>query len=241
MAAPALAQSPPSAQEDPGDFEDIVVTGKRGGLRRQPDAVEFLQRFCFDPSRRMGKPAPPLGEPRWEELDEKTRAKFRLTDPSVPAFSFVDQGRRHLLLLKFERFSRPAQVVETRCTLVVIGGRDHARFQDRMSQLFKGPGAEKHVGRPEGTPFIPGWRQWVWTGMPRRGAKAWRALQRPRGEQGGSYLVVIDPDFYKEYDYIVGDLKTKQNAARSVSMLSFSHFSRPNGRAQENAFRSRAQ
>jgi hypothetical protein len=231
LAGPAFAQTvpapPPTTQEDPAAFEDIVVTGQLGGPRPQPDAVEFLRRFCFEPLRRTHGPAPPSDQKRWEELEEKTRGEFRITDPSVPAYSFVDHGRDHFLLLKFEQFSHPARVVENRCTLVVIGGQDHARFQGAMSKLFGRGGVESHVGESYGTPVVPGWRQWAWTGMPGRRSKAWQALQSARGVQGGGgYLVVIDPDFYNEYDYIVGDLKVKEKAARPVSMLSFSHFRR---------------
>lgn len=229
LAGSATAQAPPpphTAQDDPGDFENIVVTGQRGSTRPQPDAVEFLRKFCFDPLRLVHRPALPVDVPRWEELEEKTRSQFRISDPSVPAYGFVDQGREHLLLLKFEQFARSARVVEKRCTLVVVGGRDHARFHGGMSKLFGLTGAETHVGMEWGTPVVPGWRQWAWTGMPSRRSKSWRAFRPSRGAGGGSYLIVVEPDFYNEYDYVVGDLKMKDSGSSAVSMLSLSHFRR---------------
>jgi hypothetical protein len=230
LAGSAAAQTTPPPlpppQDDLCNFENIVVTGQRGSPSPQPDPVEFLRRFCFEPLRQTRRAAPPVDQPRWEELEEKTRAEFRVADPSVPAYSFVDQGRGHLLLLKFEQFTHPTQVLESRCTLVVIGGRDHARLQAGMSKLFRRPGVEKHVGQSYGTPFLAGWRQWAWTGMPGRRSKNWRALDSSRNAQGGGFLVVTDPSFYDQYDYILGDLKMKEGAERPVSMLSFSHFRR---------------
>jgi hypothetical protein len=229
LTAPAAAQTiagPPAAPGEPDSFENIVVTGQRGSPRPQPDAVEFLRRFCFEPLRQNRKVAPPADQPRWEDLEDDTRAQFGITDPAVPAYSFLDQSRGHLLLLKFEQFEHATRVVENRCTLVVIGGHNHGRFRDDMSELLGRAGVERHVGRPFGTPFVAGWRQWAWTGMPGRRSRNWRALQSSRGAQGGGYLVVTDPDFYREFDYIVGDLKMKEKAVRPVSMLSFSHFRR---------------
>lgn len=222
---PVPASPPPVSQEAPDTFQDIVVTGQRGG-RPLPDAVEFLGRFCFEANRRTGKPAPPADEPRWEELDEPTRARFRIADPSVPAFSFTDEGRGHVLLLKFERFEHRNRVFENRCTLVVVGGRDHERLPGQMSRLFKGAGTERHVGHAAGAPAFKGWRQWVWTGRPPRGSRNWRAIQPRRGAGGGSWLVVTDPAFYDEFDYILGDLKTRTDPGRPVSMLSFAYFRR---------------
>jgi hypothetical protein len=95
-----------------------------------------------------------------------------------------------------------------------------------MSSLFKGGGTERHVGHPAGSSAVKGWRQWVWTGRPRRGSRNWRATDPGRGASGGTWLVVTDPAFYDEFEYILGDLKTKTDTGRPVSMLSFSYLRR---------------
>ncbi len=154
------------------------------------------------------------------------RARFGIADPSVPAFSFTDEGRGHVLLLKFERFGQKNRVIENRCTLVVIGGRNHDRLPSQMARLFKGAGTERHVGHAAGAPAVKGWRQWVWTGMPQRGSREWRAVRPSRGANGGTWLVVTDPAFYDNFDYILGDLKTRTDGGRPVSMLSFSYLRR---------------
>lgn len=97
-----------------------------------------------------------------------------------------------------------------------------------MSALFHGPGTQRHVGEPDGSPSLPGWQQWVWTGMPRRGSRSWRVIERSgRIRSGGSWLVVTDPRFYDSYDYLLGDLKTRTSDGRPVSVLSFALTRRP--------------
>ncbi len=223
LAAGAVAAPPPAPPPvDPGE---IVVTGRLGGARPQPDAVQYLRTFCFDPARRTGRMTPPAENSRWYPLPDEARRQFRIEDPGVPAFSRADGLRGHELWLKLEEFREGKGLVEQRCTMLVIGGRNHERLVDDMSRLFGGPPTQAHVGQPDGLPAIPGWEQWLWTGMPNRRSSAWRSLERSRGS-GPSWLVVIDPDFYRDHVYIVGDMKLRGGEGRPVTLLKFSVFKR---------------
>jgi hypothetical protein len=223
LAASAVAAQLPAPP--PIDPAEIVVTGRPGSARPQPDVVEHLRTFCFDPARRSGRMAPPAENSRWYPLDDEARRQFRIEDPDVPAFSRADGVRGHELWLKLEEFREGKGLVEQRCTILAIGGRDHRRFVDDMSRLFGGPPTQRHVGEPDGLPAIPGWEQWLWTGMPNRRSSNWRSLERTRGA-APSWLVVIDPDFYRDHVYIVGDMKLRQGAGRPVTLLKFSVFKR---------------
>ena len=73
-------------------------------------------------------------------------------------------------------------------------------------------------------PSLPGWRQWLWTGMPARGSRSWRVVAPPRGS-GPTSLVVTDLRFYDQYDFLIGDLKTRDDG-RPLSILSFAYTTR---------------
>lgn len=203
------------------DPAEIVVTGRRGVAAAHPDAVEFLKAFCFDPARRTGRLLPPAGNPHWVPLDEDARRQFKIEDPDAPAFSLMDGGRGQELWLKFEEFARRGGLIEQRCTLLVAGGRDHDRFVSRMSRLFSGIPTQRHVGHPDGVPKVRGLSQWLWTGSPQRGSKAWRSIEQPKGAQT-TWRVVIDTNaYYRDYDYILGDLKIRNGPRGQASLLTF--------------------
>lgn len=211
---------------DPADgIEEIVVAARPGPLPPLRDAIEYYRAYCFDANRLSGQSAPPVDDSDWQPLDEATRRRFGVTDPASPAFGLADRRRGRTLLVKFERFARPGGLIENRCTLVVIGGRDHAALVGQMSALFRGPGTERHVGAPDGTPRIAGWRQWLWTGMPQRRSRSWRAVTPSRSAGGGTWVVVTDPSFYDSFDYVLGDLKIRQRG-RPLSVLSFAYTTR---------------
>ena len=221
VAQSSVAQSP--AASEPPPAEAIVVTAVRGKARvAHPDAVQWLRALCFDPLRRTGRFAPPADGGTWTDLGEEARRQFRIADPAVAAFAMDDAGRGQQLWLKFERLEHPHGLVEDRCTLLVVGGEGHRRFVDAMSALFRGVPTQRHVGRRDGSPALAGWQQWLWTGMLRRRAKNWTALEQPRGSLP-TWVVVADvPGFYGEYDYIMGDMKLRSGPGAPVTMLAFS-------------------
>lgn len=227
VAGPDAAQAP--AAIEPPPVEDIVVTGFRGTGRRRvrPDAVEILRAHCFEPARLTRRFEEPSPGPRWIELDEGERRQFRVQDPAVPAYGMADESRGHHLWLKFERFRYRSDTEEQRCTLLVIGGRDHERFVGDMSSLFRGPATQRHVGERDGSPAIAGWEQWLWTGMPSRGSKSWKRTE-PRRGSAPTWLVVVDlQGFYNSYDYILGDMKSRKGPGTALTMLTFSLTTRP--------------
>jgi hypothetical protein len=218
---PAAAQPPPAAE--PQAVDSIVVTGIRGSKPRvDPDAVDVLRSVCFEPARLTGRFAIPSSDVRWVELDEKARRQFHVSDPAAPAYAMEDQARGQQLWLKTETFAHLEGLEEQRCTLLVLGGRDHRRFAEAMSKLFRGVPTQRHVGVRDGSPALPGWEQWLWTGMPPHGSKAWSAIEQPRAGPP-TWVVVSDvKQFYDDYDYILGDMKMRQAAGPPITMLSFS-------------------
>lgn len=213
---PLLALEPPSA--DP-----IVVTGSRGKAgRTEPDAVAVLRAFCFDPVRLTGRFAPPSEGTGWFALDGRARRQFHIADPEVPAFALQDEARRQQLWIKFEALRGRAGLIEKRCTILVIGGSGHRRFVDSMSALFGGTPTQRHVGHQDGSPAVAGWEQWLWTGMPARGAKAWKAIAQPRGAPPTWLTVVDEAGFYRDYDYLLGDMKLRKGPGAPITMLTFS-------------------
>lgn len=219
---------PPTADVPPDIPADIVVTGRRDSAKPVSEAIAYLRRDCFDAARLTRRLSPPEDDPDWEPLDARTRAQFGITDPAVPAYSLVDTQRGRTLVAKFERLALPGRLEEQRCTLVVLGGTDHKQLVGDMSRLFRGPGTQRHVGAAEGVPAISGWRQWVWTGIPARRSQAWRAYEQS-GDAGslGIVRVVDESLFYASNDFILGDLKIKQDSGRPVSILSFAYTTRP--------------
>lgn len=214
--------APPVTQEAP--LEDIVVTARRGAPPPLLDAAGYYKRLCFEPARLTRRFSPPDDDSDWQPLTDKVRVQFGIADPEVPAFGLVDGPRAQTLLIKFERFALAGKLTEIRCTLVILGG-DHAKLVDQVSKLFGGPGTQRHVGHADGVERIPGWRQWVWTGRPQRRSKNWRVVEAAGAARaGGTWIRVIDPSlFYREMDYILGDLKTKTTPGRPVSVLSFTY------------------
>ena len=63
--------------------------------------------------------------------------------------------------------------------------------------------------------------------MPGRGSGDWRVIAATGAARGeGTWLKVFDPDFYRDYDYILGDLKTSRDRSRPTSILSFAYIHR---------------
>ncbi|TMJ19315.1 MAG: hypothetical protein E6G92_05850 [Alphaproteobacteria bacterium] len=211
------------ASPPPDALETIVVTARPGPLPPLRDAIDYFRLFCFEANRLTGRSAAPEDRD-WQPLDSAARERLGIADPQAGAFGLADRARRRTLLLKIERIDRPGRLVESRCTLIVIGGDEHARLASGMAALFRGPGTQRHVGEADGVPSLPGWRQWLWTGMPARGSRSWRVVAPPRGS-GPTSLVVTDLRFYDQYDFLIGDLKTRDDG-RPLSILSFAYTTR---------------
>lgn len=222
LALAAAQRSEAPASPDVG-VADVVVTARPGPPPPLLDPVAYLRKLCFDPLRLLGRFALPEDDADWRPLSEEVGRAFGVADSGAPAFGLFDRGRGRTLLVKFERVPgrKGWNVVEDRCTLTVVGGRDHRRLRGDMDALFRASGTRRHVGERDGAPRLPGWDQWMWSGLPDRRSGIWRGLIAGGGGTESAWLVVFDPDFYDEYQYILGDLKTKADAARPVSVLTF--------------------
>lgn len=217
----------PVQEAVPDQLNEIVVIRRLGAPPARLDATGYLQRHCFDANRLSGRSAPPEDDMSWEPLNDTTRAQFGISDPEVPAFGLVDEMREHTLVIKFETFRLKNDLRENRCTLVVIGGGDHAELPDRISEMFKGRGTQRHVGHVAGYEKLDGWQQWLWTGMPSRRSKSWQSINgRSRGRVSDSWVVVANDFFFENHDYVFVDLKTRQGAGATLSVLTFGYQTR---------------
>lgn len=228
----AVKPSVDAAVHAPTDerLADIVVTDRRNRKARPPGAVDFHRRYCFDANRRTGRSLAPTDDPDWTPLDADSRIKFGVSDPDVPAFGLRDPEREQTLLLKMERLERSDDHVESRCTLMVVGGTDQGKLASGMSGVFGTAGTQRHVGASDGTPRIPGWRQRLWTAMPDRRSRSWKAIGAGERTNSDTWVVVSGPSFYDDHDYVMGDLKTRTTPGTPLSVLSFAFVTRSKGR-----------
>lgn len=143
------------------ELRDIVVVAPKGATGVKPGAVAYLQRHCFDSNCLHGQSLIPLDDPHRVALDQKTRRQFGLSNADIPAFGLLDEERGQTLLIKFETMQLAGGLRESRCTMAVIGGRDHETFPGRLTSLLRGQGTQRHVGRPDGAHRLQGWRQWL--------------------------------------------------------------------------------
>lgn len=212
-----LAVQPPAPDAAEPVYEELVVTAERRTLAPLPEPIEQFRQHCFDAIRRDREPliaTDPSSE--WTALEAHEREALRL-EPAVTAVALADPARAQRLVLTAEERSLSGRLTESRCSLIVIGGRNHDGFADGMARLFGGSGTSRHVGHAAGTEPIPGWSHLVWTAMPTRGSRAWRVAG---GRRTDSFLVVTDLQFYNSYDFVLGDLKRSENRATEVTILS---------------------
>lgn len=219
-----LPAPPPPAAES---LDDIVVTARRGPRPPLPEPVAYFQRLCFDPVRTKRRFEIPDRDPDWSPLEDSARAQFQIVDPDVEAYGLSDPATGRSLLLKFESLKETGGLSQLRCTLVVIGGADHAALKDRLTAMLGGPGTQRHVGHIHGVPALPNWSQWLWNGYPDRGLKRWETIKAPgAGYAAGTWVVVTAPSFWRTSDYFAVDLKTRQTGPQPLSVVTFSYVTR---------------
>lgn len=213
------------------DLDDIVITARKGRPAPTLDAVGYFRRYCYEPNRLTGRSSPPSSDPDWTPLDHHVRAQFGVADPDVPAFGLTDADDGRTLLLKIERLPKAGGLVESRCTMVIIGGADHRRLPGALSALFRGSGTQRHVGAADGSPRLDGWEQRLWSAMPARRSKSWREVNsRGQAAARGTWVVVTDLRFYDDHDYVMGDLKTRTGAGKPLSLVTLGYTTRLAGK-----------
>jgi hypothetical protein len=218
-ASPQQADRPAGTQDEPVDFEEIVVTAGRYDTRTpKQEPIAYFREHCWEANRLRRESSPPEGDPDWLPLDDELREALRMTDPEAEAFMLVDGVRGHTLILRIERLFR-RNLQENRCTVIVVGGASHASLRDQMVRLFRSQPYRGDMERFFGLERIPGWQHWLWTAMPGRGSQRWHAF-RPSGGPSSAGIIVLEDFFYDQFDYLLADLKTSNNSARPVSMMS---------------------
>ena len=210
--------------ESAEQLNEIVVTRTKGSTSKRLEPVEYLRRFCFEPNRLVGQSAPPVDSADWDPLDPLARKQFGIFDEAVQAFGLTDEDRNRTLLIKFQQVKLGDNLIENRCTLVVIGGEGHESFSRDMSAMFRGAGTQRHTGHRDGVDQVDGWRQFLWTGMPSRGSKNWQSINSGRrGGQPPTWVVVANRSFYQRHEYIAGELKISEDGEKPLSVITFSH------------------
>ncbi len=215
--SPSYQAAKPESGPDLSVPEVTVSTRRDTPARTMPAAPEYLRRFCFEPGRKTSRFAPPQDDdPDWFPLEDALRERFGASDPAVPAFRFDDVSRNQTVLVRFETMSASSGITEQRCIFAIVGKINEPELRSGLSRLFGTSGTQRHVDvRDGGVPSIPGWDQWLWTGSPARGSRAWPGFS-PRD----SFIIVTNSSyFYDGSDYIYADLKVRKD--RSVAMMSF--------------------
>lgn len=229
--APATAQGQvPAPSEEATEVEGVTVTAPRPApvidkpAPPDPEPLGVFRDFCFDPNRLKGRSARPVGDPRWRALDADSRARLRVP-PSTLAYLFVDPALQTSLLLRIEEQASPLRLrrglVEHRCSVTVSGGSAPQEYRRGLAALFQGAGSENHIEHhaARGYEKIPGWRQRIWSMTPPRGYTRWRT----HNPDDGSFVALTGPNYFSRYDYVAGELKHNEDAARPVSILMLTH------------------
>ncbi len=208
-------------------INEIVVTGRHRSKIPIRNVVDYFKKYCFEANRLTGHSETPDDDPDWHALSEVDQLRLGATTPGAKAFGFSDPNAKLSLFLKTEQPLRSDGLHEERCSLIVVGGPEHFPFVDKISAVLHGSPTRRHVGARDGVPKIPGWKQWLWSGMSARHSKTWRVSPTARGsKKRDTWLVVVDKRFYNDHDYLLGELKTTQDGPIRISILSFSHISK---------------
>jgi hypothetical protein len=223
IAAPQATHDEPAVSEPTQKTPEqaIVVTGRRyDSAKSKREAIAYFRDDCFESNRVKRQSTAPKGDPDWLPLDDALRAKLNL-DPDAPAYQLIDDARGYTLIFKIEQVQRPNQLVENRCTIIMVGGDDHSSLLNQMSALFRSP---RYAGSVDGRGGLertrPGWKHWLWTAMPSHGSRNWKQFRL--GAASAHWIAVIDDNgFYAHYDYLLGDLKTKSASEPKISIMSF--------------------
>lgn len=224
----AATAQPPDQVAVPDEAEILVIAPARQ-LAPLPAAIEYFRRHCFDAGRLTGRPAVPDDtDTDWQAAPARLRASLRIGQ-AASAFALADRERGHSLVLTIDRPARNDGLTEHRCTLMVIGGGEHAALDAGMEKLFRGAGTRRHIGHEAGDRHLKGWRQQAWTGTPRRGSSDWHSYPARRTAEG-SFVVVAGRSFYNRRDYLWASLKQSEARTPPVSILSLSYTTRGNPR-----------
>ncbi|MBV7266646.1 hypothetical protein [Erythrobacter ani] len=219
MASPAIALQ--AAQQ--GEQPSIIVRGDAKTSTSLTDPATYFQRHCFDRQRLRQAHTLIDDDYDWQLLPPELREQWDV-EQGVPAYIMHYPETDQILLLKFESIAHDDGLFDQVCTMIVYGGKSHAHFRHGLGRMMRGNPATNHLGRLDGFETIPGWNQWIWTGKFARRSEQWKAYQKSRNQP--TFLVVVHASYYQRSDYLVLDLKTRDDEEARLSVARLMHRSR---------------
>jgi len=215
IVVPGLVQDPIVAPTPgPAELDEVVVLGQR----TTPDPFEIFQAVCLDANRLDKRSFRPDGVPRWARLE---------ADGSAPAESFIRRDGDLEMVLRIEE--GPDDTVERAqrnvCSLTLAGPHDQQSLTRGMANAMGGAGTARHLDLPGIYPTYAGWTQLLWSAMPNKDSSRWRVFMPERGRESG-VLLVARPSFYREYSYVVTELRFTDQTERPVSHIALTYITR---------------
>ncbi len=215
LMALGLAQDPlVSSPSDAAELDEVVVLGRR----TTPDPFEIFQAVCLDANRLDKRSFRPDGIPRWARVE---------ADGAAPAESFIRRDGDLEMVLRIEE--GPDDTVERTqrnvCSLTLAGPHDQQSLVRGMVRAMGGAGTARHLDLPDIYPTYSGWTQLLWSAMPNKDSNRWRVFMPERGRESG-VLLVAQPSFYREYSYVVTELRFTDQTERPVSHIALTYITR---------------
>ncbi len=224
----ATPPTPPTGAASPDDTSrDIVVQARPQTRPPLRNVVDYYRYYCVEAIRLTGHGRAPRDDPDWQPIIGQDLERLGHAAPGATAYGLRDDRLGLTLFLKIEQPVRDDGLHEEQCALILLGSIDQKAYLAQMSAVLRGSPTVRHVGLAEGVARAPGWKRWLWTGMPSRRSRNWVAS--PTGgdkrTKWDSFLVVTSRRFYDEYDYIFAELKVREAGPLPLSIMSFNHVS----------------
>jgi hypothetical protein len=201
------------------ELDEIAVLGRR----TTPEPFDIFRAVCLDANRLDKRSFRPDGVPRW------TRLQADGTRPAVTAQaeSFIRHDGDLEMMLRIEE--GPDGTVERTqrnvCSLTLAGPHDQQSLERGMANAMGGAGTARHLDLPDIYPTYAGWTQLLWSAMPNKDSSRWRVFMPQRSRESG-VLLVARPSFYREYSYVVTELRFTDQTERPVSHIALTYITR---------------
>lgn len=212
LMAIGLAQDPVvSPPPEAAELDEVVVLGRRTTL----DPFEIFQAVCLDANRLEKRAFRPDGVPRWARLED---------DGAAPVEAFIRRdGDLEMVLRIAEGPDDTVQRTQRNvCSLTLAGPHDQQSLARGMANAMGGAGTSRHLELPDIYPTYAGWTQLLWSAMPNKDSNRWRVFMPDRRRESG-VLLVARPSFYREYSYVVTELRFTDQTERPVSHIALTY------------------
>lgn len=216
----ALAQEPAdSSGPAPAQLDEITVLGRR----TTPDPFDIFQAVCFDANRLDRRSFRPDGVPRWTRL--QAQAADAADAPTAESFVRRDGDLEMVLRIEEGPDKEVERVQRNVCSLTLAGPHDQGSLVRGMTRAMSGGGTSRHLSLPEIYPTYSGWTQLLWAAMPNRNTSNWRVLLGQDNRQS-AVLMIARPSFYRQYSYVVTELRFTDHEARPISHIALTFLTR---------------